>query len=172
MAVLQVAYQVHAAAFSTHPIRSSTDSLFALALALHLHQPPSLPTQAYIVQQVGLKAPATRLGLKSKALTSAVIAGCSDVLAQGLISGRYSNWRRTLALAAFGLVWSGPSAHYWEMFMEWLFSGESDGFTMFRKVRWLGFWYPGGTWELGGVRGGQGSGVWILNDQVHPAYYT
>lgn len=107
--------------------------------------------------------------LKTKALTSAFIAGLSDVIAQNLISGGYRNWQRTLAIAIYGLVWNGgclpqhplspccacpaplrlrlahklllcahmpgPSAHFWQKFMEFVFQGKSDIATVLKKVR-------------------------------------
>lgn len=72
--------------------------------------------------------------LRTKALTSAFIAGLSDVAAQGIINGRHTSWRRTLALACYGLIWNGPSAHYWQRFLEVLFKGKSDIGTVLRKV--------------------------------------
>ncbi len=62
-----------------------------------------------------------RRPLRTKALTSAFIAGLSDVLAQRIVSGGYKSWRRTLALAVYGLCYNGPSAHYWQKFLEVLF---------------------------------------------------
>jgi hypothetical protein len=67
-------------------------------------------------------------------LTSAFIAGLSDVIAQRLISGGYKNWRRTLALAIYGFLWNGPSAHFWQSFMENLFRGSSGLQTVLKKV--------------------------------------
>lgn len=75
-----------------------------------------------------------RKPLQTKAITSACIAGLSDVIAQNIISGGYKNWRRTLAIAVYGLVWNGPSAHYWQKFIEWLFKGKSDLNTVLKKV--------------------------------------
>lgn len=76
----------------------------------------------------------SRRPLRTKALTSAAIAGLSDVVAQTIISGRYSNLKRTLAVACFGFLYSGPSAHYWQKFLEWLFSGRKDMQTVLTKV--------------------------------------
>ena len=75
-----------------------------------------------------------RKPLRTKALTSACIAGLSDVMAQNILSGRYSNWRRTLAVACFGFLYSGPSAHYWQKFMEYIFQGKKDLQTVLLKV--------------------------------------
>lgn len=56
------------------------------------------------------------------------------MVAQTIISGRYSNLKRTLAVACFGFLYSGPSAHYWQKFLEWLFSGRKDMQTVLTKV--------------------------------------
>uniref|UniRef100_A0A7S0N794 Peroxisomal membrane protein MPV17 n=1 Tax=Chlamydomonas leiostraca TaxID=1034604 RepID=A0A7S0N794_9CHLO len=72
--------------------------------------------------------------LRTKALTSAFIAGLSDVIAQRIISGGYKNSRRTLAIACYGLIWNGPSAHFWQKFMEYLFPGKTDMKTVLKKV--------------------------------------
>ncbi|GLC34883.1 hypothetical protein PLESTB_001174100 [Pleodorina starrii] len=72
--------------------------------------------------------------LRTKCITSACIAGLSDVVAQLIISGSYQNVKRTLAVACFGAIYSGPSAHYWQKFMEHLFAGKKDFQTVLKKV--------------------------------------
>lgn len=37
-------------------------------------------------------------------------------------------------MAAFGAAYTGPSAHFWQKFMEWLFSGKVDVGTVLVKV--------------------------------------
>lgn len=51
--------------------------------------------------------------LRTKALTSAFIAALADVIAQRILTGGYKSPKRTLACALWGLIWNGPSAHYW-----------------------------------------------------------
>ena len=34
----------------------------------------------------------------------------------------------------FGLVWSGPSAHYWQQLTERFFSGKRDGSTVIVRI--------------------------------------
>mmetsp|Transcript_59 Transcript_59/g.94 ORF Transcript_59/g.94 Transcript_59/m.94 type:complete len:225 (-) Transcript_59:1101-1775(-) len=72
--------------------------------------------------------------IRTKSITSAVIAGLSDCIAQRVIHGRHRSFTRTLCMVLYGLVWNGPSAHYWQTFMEWLFDGKSDLGTVLRKV--------------------------------------
>ena len=49
-----------------------------------------------------------------QAITAAVLAGLSDLIAQKLAAKAPVNWRRTAAMAAFGGVYSGPSNHLWQ----------------------------------------------------------
>lgn len=35
---------------------------------------------------------------------------------------------------AFGLIWGGPSNHYWQKFLEKFFKGKRDGATLVQKV--------------------------------------
>lgn len=66
-----------------------------------------------------------RRPLRTKAVTSAVILGLSDMIAQGL-NGKPFAVRRNLAAALWGLCWSGPSAHFWQNFMERISRGRRD----------------------------------------------
>ncbi|PNH01180.1 Peroxisomal membrane protein PMP22 [Tetrabaena socialis] len=72
--------------------------------------------------------------LQTKSITSACVAGLSDVIAQLIVSGRYTSWKRTLAVACFGFGFTGPTAHFWQKFMEYLFSGKNDMRTVLVKV--------------------------------------
>jgi peroxisomal membrane protein 2 len=53
-----------------------------------------------------------------QAVTAGVIAAIADLLAQRISRRRHLNWRRTLSIALYGLVWGGPSNHYWQLFLE------------------------------------------------------
>jgi len=75
-----------------------------------------------------------RKPLATKAITAGLLSGASDVVAQTLTASRPLNWRRTLAIAAFGFLWAGPSNHYWQKFLEKLFKGRRDGATVVQKV--------------------------------------
>ncbi|PRW20594.1 Peroxisomal membrane PMP22 [Chlorella sorokiniana] len=57
--------------------------------------------------------------LRTKALTAAVLSALSDLLAQRLAGSARTpvNWRRTLAIALYGFLWGGPSAHFWQQFL-------------------------------------------------------
>jgi len=52
---------------------------------------------------------------------------------QTLTSKGPINWRRTLAIAAFGFVWAGPSAHYWQAWLQKTFPKKDDK-TLIKKV--------------------------------------
>lgn len=60
-----------------------------------------------------------RRPLPTKAVTAAVLSALSDLLAQRLAGTARTpvNWHRTLAIAAYGLVWAGPTAHFWQLFL-------------------------------------------------------
>ena len=63
-----------------------------------------------------------------QAITAGVLAGLSDVLAQWLGGGAPGqlNYRRTAAVALWGLVWAGPSSHCWQAALERLFPNKRD----------------------------------------------
>lgn len=69
-----------------------------------------------------------------QALTSATIAGLSDLVAQRLVGHGSYKYKRTAAMAAFGLLWGGPSLHYWQRFMEKMFHGKKNLSTTAQKV--------------------------------------
>ncbi|KAL4422648.1 hypothetical protein ABPG75_008845 [Micractinium tetrahymenae] len=74
--------------------------------------------------------------LKTKAVTAGVLAGVSDLLAQRLSgsTGAGINWRRTLAIALYGVVWSGPAGHFWQQILERLFPDQKDPLRSVKKV--------------------------------------
>lgn len=58
-----------------------------------------------------------------QAITSSIVTGIADVVAQRLASSGGAsktiyNWRRTVAMALFGLIWAGPSNHFWQQWLE------------------------------------------------------
>lgn len=72
--------------------------------------------------------------LRTKALTAAFLAGLADVIAQRLSSRARLNWRRTLSIALYGLIWGGPSNHYWQMALERIFPNRKDQLRPVKKV--------------------------------------
>eukprot|EP00891_Asterochloris_glomerata_P007800 jgi/Astpho2/7800/Aster-06091 len=63
-----------------------------------------------------------------------ILAGISDITAQKLVSSRPLNWRRTLAMALFGLVYGGPSNHYWQDFTNKMLKGRKDNASVVKKL--------------------------------------
>lgn len=62
----------------------------------------------------------------NQAITAGVLSGISDLLAQRLASSGPVNLRRTLAVALWGLLWSGPTSHFWQQALERLFPNKRD----------------------------------------------
>lgn len=56
-----------------------------------------------------------------------------SVLVQTLTTKGPINWRRTLAIATFGFFWAGPSAHYWQSWLQRTFPKKGD-VTLAKKV--------------------------------------
>jgi hypothetical protein len=50
--------------------------------------------------------------VRTKSLTSGVIMGGGDLIAQG-IEGKPWDWKRTAFMTAFGTLWVGPTGHAW-----------------------------------------------------------
>lgn len=71
-----------------------------------------------------------------QAITASLIALASDLIAQRLgAPGRARvNWRRSLSIALYGLIWTGPSNHYWQLFLERLFPTKNDPLRPAKKV--------------------------------------
>lgn len=59
--------------------------------------------------------------LPVKAVTSALLAAASDLVAQRLLGARRTSWRRSMLLSLFGLCWYGPSNHAWQGLLVRLF---------------------------------------------------
>lgn len=76
----------------------------------------------------------TRRPLRTKAVTSGIIAGVSDLVAQKILGHQHVQLRRTALMAIFGALWSGPSAHFWQKFMERCFGSGKNLATALKKV--------------------------------------
>jgi len=89
------------------------------------HHPPTLLRLAWARYRRQLRA----RPLLTKSLTAAAVAAASDALAQAVsassssFSAASASWRprydlvRTLKMALLGLVWGGPSAHFWQAWL-------------------------------------------------------
>lgn len=71
--------------------------------------------------------------LPTKAVTSGCLSAASDMFAQSMTSKNALNLRRTLAIGAFGFLWSGPSAHYWQAWLQRKFP-KLDDTSVLQKV--------------------------------------
>lgn len=58
----------------------------------------------------------------------------SDLVAQWLVGHGAYRYKRTAAMAGFGLLWGGPSMHFWQRFMEKKFHGKKNLSTTAQKV--------------------------------------
>lgn len=77
-----------------------------------------------------------------QAITSAILAAAADILAQSLgPQKKPHNWRRTFRIGLYGLLWVGPSNHFWQLILERLFPRKSDPLRPFKKVAFDQFTY-------------------------------
>ncbi|KAJ0245556.1 Uncharacterized protein HA466_0180120 [Hirschfeldia incana] len=72
--------------------------------------------------------------LRTKAITSGVLAGCSDAIAQKISGVKKIQFRRLLLLMLYGSCYGGPFAHYFHKLMDALFKGKKDNTTVAKKV--------------------------------------
>eukprot|EP00884_Botryococcus_braunii_P013261 jgi/Botrbrau1/21936/Bobra.0249s0059.1 len=72
--------------------------------------------------------------VRTKAITAASLFGTSDIVAQLLTRSSSYNWRRTVAIALYGLIWSGPAGHFWQQLVERVFGPKKDPQTLVKKV--------------------------------------
>ena len=70
--------------------------------------------------------------ISNEATTRVIVVRCG-VPVQTLTTKGPINWRRTLAIAAFGFFWAGPSAHYWQSWLQGTFPKKGD-VTLAKKV--------------------------------------
>ncbi|KAG6759211.1 hypothetical protein POTOM_035683 [Populus tomentosa] len=73
--------------------------------------------------------------LRTKALTSGVIAGLGDALAQKISGIKKLQLRRLLLFSLFGFAYGGPFGHYLHKLMSVLFKGKNDSKTV-AKMEW------------------------------------
>lgn len=73
--------------------------------------------------------------LRTKAITSGVLAGSSDCLAQKISGAKSLQYKRAIFMMLYGLVYGGPFGHYWHKLMDRIFAGsKKDGTTLVKKV--------------------------------------
>ncbi|KAK9287848.1 hypothetical protein L1049_016290 [Liquidambar formosana] len=72
--------------------------------------------------------------LRTKAITSGVLAGCSDAIAQKLSGIKKLQLRRLLLLMLYGFAYAGPFGHFLHKLMDIIFKGEKGKKTVAKKV--------------------------------------
>ncbi|XP_052191602.1 peroxisomal membrane protein PMP22 [Diospyros lotus] len=72
--------------------------------------------------------------LRTKAITSGVLIGTSDIIAQKISGARKLQFRRVLLLMLYGLLYSGPFGHLFHKLMDMIFRGKKGNKTVAKKV--------------------------------------
>ncbi|XP_047072150.1 peroxisomal membrane protein PMP22-like [Lolium rigidum] len=72
--------------------------------------------------------------LRTKAITSGVLAGCSDVVAQKISGAKKLQFRRVLLIMLYGLAYAGPLGHFLHKLMDKIFHGQKGKETTAKKV--------------------------------------
>ena len=77
-----------------------------------------------------------RRPLQTKALTAALMSALADALAQRAGAPK-QRWRasRTARFALLGLLWGGPSVHFWQAWLAEKFAGHRPGAALVIIVR-------------------------------------
>lgn len=73
--------------------------------------------------------------LRTKCITSGLLAGSSDCLAQKIAGAKSLNYKRALFMLLYGFIYGGPFGHYFHKLMDRIFAGrKKDGTTILKKV--------------------------------------
>ncbi|XP_073012664.1 peroxisomal membrane protein PMP22-like [Typha latifolia] len=72
--------------------------------------------------------------LRTKAITSGVLAGCSDAIAQKISGIKKLQLRRLLLIMLYGFAYAGPFGHFLHKLMEIIFKGKKGTETTAKKV--------------------------------------
>ncbi|KAL7209876.1 hypothetical protein ACSBR1_031444 [Camellia fascicularis] len=72
--------------------------------------------------------------LRTKAITSGVLIGSSDIIAQKIAGVKKLQFRRVLLLMLYGLLYSGPFGHFFHKLMDMIFRGKKGNKTVAKKV--------------------------------------
>ncbi|XP_010935998.1 peroxisomal membrane protein PMP22 [Elaeis guineensis] len=72
--------------------------------------------------------------LRTKAITSGVLAGCSDAIAQKISGIKKLQLRRLLLVMLYGFAYAGPFGHFLHKLMEIIFKGKKGKETVAKKV--------------------------------------
>ncbi|XP_020700827.1 peroxisomal membrane protein PMP22 [Dendrobium catenatum] len=72
--------------------------------------------------------------LRTKAITSGVLAGCSDAVAQKISGIKKLQLRRLLLIMLYGFAYAGPFGHFLHKLMDHIFKGKKGNSTIAKKV--------------------------------------
>lgn len=72
--------------------------------------------------------------LKTKAITSGVLAGVSDLVAQKISGIKKLQLRRLFLIMLYGFAYGGPFGHFLHKLMDTIFKGKKDTKTTAKKV--------------------------------------
>eukprot|EP00249_Psilotum_nudum_P012192 c23636_g1_i2 orf=471-1028(+) len=72
--------------------------------------------------------------LRTKAITAAVLAGSSDVVAQKVAGGKKLQLRRFSLIVLYGFFYAGPFGHFLHKLLDYIFGGRRDSTIVAKKV--------------------------------------
>ncbi|KAJ6791120.1 peroxisomal membrane protein PMP22 [Iris pallida] len=72
--------------------------------------------------------------LRTKAITSGVLAGCSDMIAQKISGIKRLQLRRLLLIMLYGFAYAGPFGHFLHKIMDKIFKGKKGNKAVAQKV--------------------------------------
>ncbi|XAR48948.1 hypothetical protein NMG60_11031943 [Bertholletia excelsa] len=72
--------------------------------------------------------------LRTKAITSGVLIGSSDIIAQKISGVKRLQFKRVFLLMLYGLLYSGPFGHFFHKLMDLIFRGKRGNTTVSKKV--------------------------------------
>ncbi|XP_062150018.1 peroxisomal membrane protein PMP22 [Alnus glutinosa] len=72
--------------------------------------------------------------LRTKAITSGILAGCSDAVAQKISGIKKLQLRRLLLVMLYGFAYGGPFGHFLHKLMDKIFKGKKGNKTVAKKV--------------------------------------
>ncbi|KAF3456746.1 hypothetical protein FNV43_RR01400 [Rhamnella rubrinervis] len=72
--------------------------------------------------------------LRTKAITTGVIAGGSDIIAQKIAGIKKLHFKRLLFMMLYGFAYAGPLGHFLHKMMDAIFKGKSGKKTVMKQV--------------------------------------
>lgn len=72
--------------------------------------------------------------LRTKAMTAAALAGCSDSIGQKILGAKRLQLKQVSLMMLYGFAYAGPFGHFLHKFMDYIFKGKKDTKTTAKKV--------------------------------------